>query len=60
MAEKKAKILVVDDEKVVTDSLSRWFGDYGYEMAVAASGREALERLAGSLEDIRKARHEAR
>ncbi len=41
----KASILVVDDEKVVRDSLTRWFGEYGYRVSTAGSGKEALGLL---------------
>jgi len=41
----KAKILIVDDELVVRDSLNRMFQDEGYESRAVASGREALEGL---------------
>ena len=41
----KGKILIVDDETVVRDSLNRLFADEGFETRAAASGREALERL---------------
>ena len=41
----KGKILIVDDETVVRDSLDRLFADEGFETRPAASGREALERL---------------
>jgi len=36
------KILVVDDETHVRNSLAVWFREDGYEVATAASGREAL------------------
>ncbi|MGA2182593.1 MAG: sigma-54 dependent transcriptional regulator [Bryobacteraceae bacterium] len=41
----KGRILIVDDEMVVRDSLDRLFADEGFETRAAASGREALERL---------------
>src|SRR5437588_7657482 len=41
----KFKILLVDDELVVRDSLNRMFQDEGYETRAVASGREALEGL---------------
>jgi DNA-binding NtrC family response regulator len=37
------RILIVDDELVVRDSLDKWFAGEGYETGVAASAREALE-----------------
>jgi two-component system response regulator HydG len=39
----KGRILIVDDELVVRDSLARWFKAEGYEAYAAASAREALE-----------------
>ena len=39
----KGKILIVDDELVVRDSLARWFTAEGYETKGVASAREALE-----------------
>jgi two-component system, OmpR family, response regulator MprA len=46
------KILVVDDERAVRESLRRALELEGYEIELAADGREALERLeAGSQPD---------
>ncbi len=39
----KGRILIVDDELVVRDSLARWFAAEGYETKAVASAREALE-----------------
>ena len=39
------RILIVDDENVVRDSLNRLFEDEGFQTTAAASGREALERV---------------
>ena len=39
----KGRILIVDDELVVRDSLARWFAAEGYETEALASAREALE-----------------
>jgi DNA-binding NtrC family response regulator len=39
-------ILVVDDEEIVRDSLKSWFEMEGYAVGTAASGKEALTRLA--------------
>ena len=39
----KARILIVDDESVVRDSLSEWFTTEDYETRGLASPREALE-----------------
>jgi len=38
----KGRILIVDDETVVRESLQSWFDSEGYEIGVAAGGREAL------------------
>ncbi len=40
-----AKILIVDDEAVVRESLDRMFQDEGYQTRAASSGKEALEGL---------------
>ncbi len=39
---KKASILVVDDEKIVRESLRDWLVNVGYRVDVAACGEEAL------------------
>ena len=36
------KILIVDDDPVVRDSLGAWFESEDYEVTIAASGKEAL------------------
>ena len=41
------RILVVDDELVVRDSLKEWLVEEGFAVDMAASGAEALEKLAG-------------
>ncbi|MCG6908373.1 MAG: sigma-54 dependent transcriptional regulator [Desulfobacteraceae bacterium] len=43
----KPEILVVDDERIVRESLFHWFKNGGYAVATAASGAEALEKMAG-------------
>jgi two-component system, NtrC family, response regulator HydG len=40
------QILVVDDEEVVRESLRSWFEEEGYLVDVAASGKDALTKLA--------------
>jgi DNA-binding NtrC family response regulator len=40
------RILVVDDEEIVRDSLRSWFEMEGYFVGVASGGKEALTRLA--------------
>ena len=37
--------MIVDDERIVRESLLTWFEKYGHEMDTAASGLEALEKL---------------
>jgi len=46
------RILVVDDEQHVRQSLAAWFREDGYEVNLAASGREALALLARDGADI--------
>lgn len=42
----KMRILVVDDEQIVRESLYHWFKKSGHAVETAASGFEALEKLA--------------
>jgi DNA-binding NtrC family response regulator len=49
---KNVRILIVDDEFSVRNSLSAWFEDEGYTVDVAANGKEALTKLAESQWDI--------
>jgi len=42
----KGHLLIVDDEAIVRDSLSKWFHEEGYEVGSAESAAEALTRLA--------------
>jgi DNA-binding NtrC family response regulator len=41
----KPNIMVVDDERIVRESLYHWFRKGGYTVDTAASGREALEKM---------------
>ena len=41
------RLLIVDDELVVRDSLGKWFESEGYEVAIAESAHAALQRMAG-------------
>jgi len=43
---KPGKLLIVDDELSVRDSLGKWFREDGYEVGTAESANEALTRLA--------------
>jgi len=49
MMEKKVKILVVDDEAIVRESIRDWLEDAGYQVATAESGEEALALVKGDL-----------
>jgi DNA-binding NtrC family response regulator len=40
------RILVVDDEQHIRNSLAAWFREEGYDVSVAASGRDALAVIA--------------
>lgn len=46
------KILIVDDEFSVRDSLKAWFQEDGYTVDVAANGKEALAKLAEKEWDV--------
>ncbi len=41
----KVSILIVDDEKVVRDSLTKWFREDGYTVGAAENAAEALRKL---------------
>ncbi|MDP2958521.1 MAG: sigma-54 dependent transcriptional regulator [Longimicrobiales bacterium] len=43
MSNRRARILIVDDEFSVRDSLLNWFQKDGYEVEAASNGNEALE-----------------
>jgi DNA-binding NtrC family response regulator len=42
----KGHLLIVDDENIVRDSLSKWFREEGYDVGTAESASDALTRLA--------------
>jgi two-component system, NtrC family, response regulator HydG len=48
----KSKLLVVDDELIVRDSLDKWFREEGYEVAVADCAQEALAKMAAERFDL--------
>ena len=48
----KASILIVDDEKVVRDSLSKWFLEDGFHVGNAENAAEALKQLQSRRWDI--------
>ena len=51
-ASAKGRVLIVDDETVVRDSLAQWFEGEGYRTKVVASGKEALAAVAGNPWDV--------
>ena len=40
---KKTKILVVDDEAIIRESLHDWLSDVGHQVLMAENGPRALE-----------------
>ena len=44
----QGRLLIVDDELSVRDSLAKWFHEEGYEVTTAENGNDALTRLAES------------
>jgi DNA-binding NtrC family response regulator len=48
----KTKVLVIDDEKVVLDSVKKILTDEGYEVAVNLSGRDGLNDALSATYDI--------
>jgi len=51
-ATKPGRLLIVDDELVVRDSLGQWFESEGYEATTVASAREALEAMQRDAWDV--------
>jgi DNA-binding NtrC family response regulator len=45
-------ILVVDDEQIIRDSLSKWFREDGYEVNAAENAADALRQLQGRKWDV--------
>jgi two-component system response regulator HydG len=52
MSTPKGKLIVVDDELSVRDSLAKWFREEGYEVTIAESANEALTRVAEQTYDL--------
>ncbi len=48
----KGKLLIVDDEFSVRDSLGKWFREEGYEIGTAENASDALTRLAEQKYDL--------
>src|SRR5512134_3142835 len=45
MSKERTRILIVDDEEIVRESLSAWLEQDGYTLAVAPDGETALDRV---------------
>src|SRR5512141_690333 len=52
MSEIKGKMLIVDDELSVRDSLAKWFREEGYDVGTAENASDALLRLAETKWDL--------
>src|SRR5512141_2038950 len=52
MEASKGKLLIVDDELSVRDSLGKWFREEGYDIGTAENAQEALARLAEGRWDL--------
>jgi DNA-binding NtrC family response regulator len=50
--ETQGKLLIVDDELSVRDSLGKWFQEEGYEIGTAESASDALTRMAEGKWDL--------
>ena len=48
----RSKILLVDDEKAITDNLSPFLERLGFVVAVAADGEETLGQVASFIPDL--------
>jgi two-component system, NtrC family, response regulator HydG len=48
----RGKLLIVDDELSVRDSLGKWFREEGYEIGTAEGANEALTRMADGKWDL--------
>jgi len=48
----KAKLLVVDDELIVRDSLDKWFREEGYDVTPAESAQDALTKMGEGRYDL--------
>ncbi len=48
----KGKLLIVDDELSVRDSLGKWFREEGYEVSSAENAQDALARMAEGRSDL--------
>jgi DNA-binding NtrC family response regulator len=48
----QGRLLIVDDELSVRDSLAKWFAEEGYEVVTAENANEALTRVAQQTFDV--------
>lgn len=48
----KPKLLVVDDEAIIRNSLAKWFSEEGYEVTTAESAKTALIEMAAEQFDL--------
>ena len=48
----QGKLLIVDDELSVRDSLAKWFHEEGYDVGTAENASDALTRLAEHSWDV--------
>ena len=48
----KGRLIVVDDESTIRDSLEQWFKQEGYEVMTVADGPSALEEIKNSSWDV--------
>jgi DNA-binding NtrC family response regulator len=56
----QGKLLIVDDELSVRDSLAKWFHEEGYEVGTAENAKDALTRLAETQWDAALRHQDAR
>jgi DNA-binding NtrC family response regulator len=47
MSRERTRVLIIDDEEIVRESLSGWLEEDGYTIGTASDGPAALERLRG-------------
>ena len=52
MAERKVRVLVVDDEAAIRESLHHYLADCEFDVTSASSGEEALEILESESRDV--------
>ena len=45
MSRERTRVLIVDDEEIVRESLSAWLEKDGYPLATAPDGETAIDRI---------------